>query len=211
MLRFTLLVVVLVGVFFTGAALAQDAAKKTNELVAALDKTKYKKKTKRIAPTTPSAEASATPPRAGGEPKTISIEVYVDIKNTAAVRANATDYSGVYKTDGHKLDLNVAKDGRAEGSGYDSINSDGPAVKFTLRDARIDGALLTGLRVYENGETRKLEAAFVNRTVSHGKNANDIESHETSFGLGFIESGPTVAGSTDRIGEWTNRVFLEKK
>ena len=189
MLRFTLLVVIVVGVFFTGTLFAQDAAKKTNELVAALDKTKYKKK----------------------EKKNISIEVYVDIKNTAAVKTNPAEYSGVYKTDGYKLDLNVAKDGKVEGSGYDSINSDGPSVKFTLRDARVDGALLTGVRVYESGETRKLEAAFVNRTVSTGKNANEIESHETSFGLGFIESGPAVAGSTDRVGAWTNRVFLEKK
>ncbi len=189
MLRFTLLVVVVVGVFFAGTALAQDVAQKTHDLVAALDKTKYKKK----------------------EKKNISIEIYIDIKNSAAVKADRADYSGVYETDGYKLDLKVAKDGKADGSGYDSINSDGPAKKFTLRDARVDGALLTGVRVYENGETRKLEAAFVNRTVSTGKNANEIESHETSFGLGFVETGPAVAGSTDRVGEWTNRVFLERK
>jgi hypothetical protein len=74
-------------------------------------------------------------------------------------------------------------------------------AKFALRDARISGALLTGSKVYENGSTVPFEALFTNRTVSQGKNANEITSRETLFGLGFIQSE----------GQWTNRVFLEGK
>jgi len=48
--------------------------------------------------------------------------------------------------------------------------------------------------------TESLEAVFVNRTVVVGKNANEIKSRHTSFGLGFIQ--------TNR--DSSSRVFLEK-
>lgn len=70
-----------------------------------------------------------------------------------------------------------------------------------LKDAPIKGALLTATKVFENGETVKFEAVFNNRTVSRGKNPNSIESRETKFGLGFIQSHS----------EWITRVFLELK
>jgi hypothetical protein len=70
---------------------------------------------------------------------------------------------------------------------------------FTLRDARIDGALLTATKVFADGGTKRLEAVFSNRTVAGGKNPNRIESRETSYGLGFIDS----------LGDSTNRVFLK--
>jgi len=48
---------------------------------------------------------------------------------------------------------------------------------------------LAGTKFYENGEQRKFEAVFVNRTVASGKNANEIASRDTKFGIGFIETG----------------------
>src|SRR5688572_7897298 len=101
MFRITFLIAVVFSILFTSGVYAQDAGQRTRELVASLDKTKHKKKIKRIAPTTPSAAAAATPPLAGGELKQdITVEVYVDIKNEAAVRADASEYSGTYEADG---------------------------------------------------------------------------------------------------------------
>lgn len=183
---------ILIGILFAivslvaaDGALAQDSnTSKTQELTASLDKTKYKKK----------------------EKKDFVIEIYVDIKNEAIVKAVA-DYAGVYESGGedYRVELNVSG-GKIEGSGYDfnfeNENSGKPGrQKFTLRDVRIEGALLTATRVYENGETRKLEAVFVNRTAVQGKNPNEIESRVTSFGLGFI----------DENSMFTNKVFCEKK
>jgi hypothetical protein len=71
-----------------------------------------------------------------------------------------------------------------------------------LKDARIEGALLTATRVYADGTTKSLEAVFVNRTIVQGANPNKIESRETKFGLGFVE----IFNMNSQ-----NRVFCEYK
>ena len=58
---------------------------------------------------------------------------------------------------------------------------------------KVESALLTGLKVYENGETRKFEAAFVNRIATSGKNANEIDSSKKMSGVGYLEGGSVVA------------------
>lgn len=174
-----LLVLFVLCLLATNAVHAQDAQTKTSELTAALGKTKYKKK----------------------EKKNISIEIYIDIKSEAVVKSDAREYSGVYEAESdYRLELRVSGGGKIEGNGYDSF-SNSKRQNFTLKDARIEGALLTATKVYENGETLKFEAVFNNRTVQTGKNPNQIENRETKYGLGFIQSN----------GDWTNRVFLELK
>ncbi len=158
---------------------AQNAQGRTDALVAALAKTKYKKKEKR----------------------NISIEIYIDIKSEPVVKSNPSEYSGVYQADGYRLDLRVNADGSATGSGYDRIGDSSSKHNFTLRDARVEGALLTATKVYESGETQAFEAVFNNRTVVQGKNPNQIETRETFYGLGFIQN----------FAEWNNRVFLDLK
>jgi hypothetical protein len=160
---------------------AQDVSQKALALAKGLDKNKHKKKDKRY----------------------VSIEIYIDIKNEPALKS-PSEYSGLYgdENHGYKLDLKVGANGGAVGSGYDTISFENSSskMKFNLKDAHVSEAVLTGTKVYENGMTESLEAVFVNRTVATGKNANEIESRDSSFGLGFIQ--------TNR--EWTNRVFLEK-
>jgi len=159
---------------------AQSSQAKTDALVAALAKTKYKKK----------------------EKKNISIEIYIDIKSEAVVKNDVREYSGVYEADSdYRLELSVSADGKVDGRGYDRRSNDSSKQNFTLKDARIEGALLTATKVYENGATENFEAVFNNRTVVTGKNPNQIESRETKYGLGFIQNN----------GDWTNRVFLELK
>src|SRR5439155_11030123 len=156
-------------VFFTGlraVVYAQDAGQRTHDMLAALDKTKYKKK----------------------EKKGFSVEVYVDVKNEPVLKRNPSEYWGTYKDDdgGYQMTLRVAADGSVQGSGFGSYNAESSdKAKFTLKDARVEGALLSGIKVYENGETKKFEAIFTNRTVSSGANAASITSRDTTYGLGF--------------------------
>jgi hypothetical protein len=160
---------------------AQDSGQTTRELVAALDKTKYKKK----------------------EKPNVSIETYVEIKNEAAVR-DPVDYGGKYESEdgGYSLSLHVERGGMVTGSGFDAIDGEtNRHGSFVLKDATINGALLAGTKFYENGEQRKFEAVFVNRTVASGRNANEIASRDTRFGIGFIETG---TGSEVRV-------FLERR
>jgi hypothetical protein len=180
MLRISLLIALIFFIGLSAEVYAQDA--RTQELVSALDKTKYKKK----------------------EKKNISIEFYIDIKNEAVLRA-PSDYAGSYEAEdgGYSLSLQVDASGAARGNGYDNLRDH--RANFTLKNASISGALLTGTKVYENGEQRPFEAAFVNRTVRTGKNPQSIESEDTKFGLGFIESNSSSDGS------WTSRVFLIRK
>ena len=189
MLRFSLVVALAFFVFVPGDVYGQDASQKTRELVAALDKTKYKKK----------------------EKGNVTVEVYVDIKNEPAVR-DANSYAGNYQSEdgSYQLTLNVEGSGAASGNGYDMVNDNNRRHAFTLKDARIEGALLTGTKVYDNGETQGFEAVFVNRTVAAGKNVNEIASRDTKFGLGFIRNG-SWTDDKSRTMNWTSRVFLERR
>jgi hypothetical protein len=191
MLRISIILAIVLTIGCACGVHAQDAGVRARELAASLDKTKYKKKEKRD----------------------VTIEFYIDIKNEVAARSDAAAYSGVYLSDGYKLDLHVSPDGKAAATGYDSpMGGNGKVVNFELRDGRIDSGVLTGVKVYDNGETRKFEGVFVNRTESTGKNKDNIDTQKTAFGLGFVEGGPVIAGVTGRDSqEWTNRVFLERK
>ena len=183
MLKFLLLAVIIVSLGVSYEVMCQDSTQKTQELIAALDKTKYKKK----------------------EKKNISIEFYMDIRNEPVVKANPAEYSGSYRGEdaSYQMDIQVPQSGSVTGSGRDMVDFDnGIARSFTLRDGHIQGALLTATKVYDNGQAEKFEAVFTNRTVSSGKNADTIENRDTTFGLGFIQTHGA---------NWTNRVFLERK
>lgn len=178
---FIFIIALILSIIFNSSVFAQNAEQKTQDLIAALGKTKYKKK----------------------EKQNVSIEIYINIKNEAVVKNSVQDYSGVYESSeaGYRIELRVAADSTVEGSGYDGAFDSSRKQNFTLQNARIEGALLTATKVFADGETKKLEAVFNNRTVSTGKNPNEISNRETHYGLGFIDSWGTI----------TNRVFLEFK
>jgi hypothetical protein len=159
-------------------AQTSGAQQRTQEIAASLDKTKYKHKAK----------------------KNFEFERYIDVKNEAVVKS-ASEYAGVYESpdSNYRIELR-ASGGKIEGGGYDFDFQNSARINFTLKDARIEGALLTATKVYAGGNTEKLEAVFVNRTVTEGANPNKIESRETKFGLGFVD----VYNETS-----TNRVFCE--
>ena len=194
MSRFALLAVALVFVAAACGVHAQDGSARVrdgvsgsdgdraSELAAALDKTKYKKKEKH------------------GN----TYEFYLDIRNKPRLPASGpSEFSGKYVCDSgeSKLDLKVSADGTAAGSGWDTDMNDNKTLAFTLRDARVDGSLLRATKVFDDGKTETLEAVFVDRTTSTGKNAQTIEEAKIEFGLGYVMSGK----------DWTNRVFMHRK
>lgn len=176
-----LIVFIICGFVSAGNTFAQtsDASQRAREVAASLDKTKYKHKVK----------------------KNFELEIYIDVKNEAVVK-NASEYLGTYESPeaSHRLVLRSVG-GKIAGDGYETDFQSSARVNFTLKDARIEGALLTATKYYENGNSERFEAVFVNRTVTQGANPNKIQSRETKFGLGFVEN----------FGEdLQNRVFCEK-
>ena len=75
------------------------------------------------------------------------------------------------------------------------------AEKHTV-DGRVDGALFTAMKVYENGSTQAIEGVFMNRTAYHSP--TDTKG-DTSFGLG-VDGNMVVMGS---IG--VNRFFFTRR
>ena len=177
MSKFTAVLILFAFCFvLAGTVNAQNSQAKTDALVAALAKTKYKKK----------------------EKKNVSVESYTETKYEPVVKTNPREYAGVYEADwGHRLELRVSENGAIEGNGHDTDGfNDSKKRNFTLKDARIEGALLTAIKVYDDGANEQFEAVFSNRTIVQGKNPNEIETRETKYGLGFIKP---YAASTVRI------------
>ncbi|HLM61050.1 MAG TPA: hypothetical protein VK308_09615 [Pyrinomonadaceae bacterium] len=180
---FIIIIALILSLFFHSSIFAQNAEQKTQDLIAALAKTKYKKK----------------------EKKNFSFESYIDVKSEAVIKNNIQDYAGVYQSPeaNCQLNLRVSADGKVDGIGHDYDFDSSRKQNFTLRDARIEGALLTATKVFADGSTKKLEAVFNNRTITEGKNPNEINSRQTKYGLGFVESVKFGDGIA------TSRFFLE--
>lgn len=162
-----------------GGALAFDAQQRARELAAAFSKTKHKVK----------------------ERHGIRKELFREIRSEPVVKTDAGDYSGTYEADhGLPLRLQVGSDGRVEGNGAEP-GANGER-RFTLRDARVAGALLRGTKVYDDGTTGSIEGVFINRTERH----SPTDSGTTTFGLGVLYD-PPIAGAGYSIG----RLFYQAK
>ena len=158
---------------------AQDAGARARELASYFDKDKHKVKEKRG----------------------VRLEVFLKMRGEPMPRANPTDYSGTYESEPDcPLSLRVSADGSAEGFGFEPASA-GPR-KFTLRGARVSGALLTGTKVYEDGSTERFEGVFLNLTVWH----EPADTGETLFGLGVVFDPP----KTD-MGFEMNKLFYARR
>jgi hypothetical protein len=119
---------------------------------------------------------------------------YLKIESQPVVKANPEDYSGTYEVSdlGFALRLHVDHSGKVEGTGYEPIMD--PAVRrmFTLRDGKIDGALITATKVYANGKSERLEGVFIDRTTFE----SPTDKGSTRFGLGVIGKPVEVSGLT---------------
>lgn len=158
----------------------QDAGQRAREIAATFDKIKHKIK----------------------ERHGVRKEKFIEIRSEPAVRADAREYAGTYEADAeYPLSIRVGANNRVEGEGFEPAPAQ-TRRKFTLRDARIEGALLTGTKVYTDGATETLEAVFINRT----ERRSPTESGTTAFGLG-IRFDPPKAGD----GFVLSRLFYQRK
>jgi hypothetical protein len=122
------------------------------------------------------------------EKRGVRVEKFKEVRSEPAMRQNAADYSGEYEADfQYPLSIRVAPGGLVEASGYEPAPHG--ARRFTLRDARLAGALLTATKVYDDGSTEKFEAVFINRTERNSPS----DAGFTEFGLGVVFETPKPA------------------
>ena len=139
------------------------------------------------------------------EKRGVRFEKYKEVRSTAAIKANTRDYAGLYEAEGMglSLDLKVDGSGNVSANGYEHVDMDVPVWRgFTVRNARIQGALLTGTKVYANGTTEPFEGAFIYRTSFESPTDRGV----TTFGLGVIGSSRPVVNGVS-----IERVFYERK
>lgn len=143
-----------------------DASQRAREIAALFNKSKHKVKEKRG----------------------IRIEINVDVTSEPVVKRDARDYAGTYEAfSDYPFKLEVAASGQITASGAEP---DARGTRsFTLRDAKIEGALLTGTKVYADGGQEKFEGVFLNRTVR----SNTTDNGDTTFGLGVVFDPPKAS------------------
>jgi hypothetical protein len=102
-----------------------------------------------------------------------SLRKYHEVVADAWVAQNS-EYAGRYVSDGPELELRVARDGSASGSGVD-------VAPFTIR-ASVSNGILTGTRVYRSGRSEPFEAVFMIRS----DRADPNDAFRVSRGIGYI-------------------------
>jgi hypothetical protein len=173
------------GLSDAGSALAQGSSvqSRTQAIVASFNKSKHAVK----------------------EKYGVRVEKYKEIRSEPVIKANLRDYTGSYEAQGMglSLDLRVDANGNVAATGYEQVNMDAAVWRgFTLRDARIEGALLTATKAYANGGTEPFEGVFINRTSFDSPKDKGV----TTFGLGVIGTSRQIVG-----GVYVDRFFYERK
>jgi hypothetical protein len=126
-----------------------------------------------------------------GVKRGITREKYKDVRTEPVVASNVSEYAGRYEADlGWWIEIQVGAGGHIRGMGADAGQ---PCATFELNNARIDGALLTAMKVCRNGTVERLEAVFMNRT----DRVSSTDPGTTMFGLGVVLAPPReVTGNT---------------
>jgi len=156
-----------------------DAQKKADEIVASLNKKKEKVK----------------------EKYGVRKEKYKEVRCEPVVKADPSEYSGAYEASdlglGYSLTIRVGNDGRVDGFGYEPAETGvKEARQFVLRNARVEGGLLTAEKVYADGAVEKFEGVFIKRTVLNSPTEEGV----SSFGLGVVGRQIVIGGLTlDKI------------
>lgn len=129
------------------------------------------------------------------EKRGVRKEKYLDVRSAPSVRTNPATYSGSYEVPdfGFSLQLTVSQNGSVQGSGREPVDLDAGVMRtFTLRDGRVDGALLTADKVYSNGTRENFEGVFIDRTTR----TSPTDAGTTEFGLGVMGRAVQMSGLT---------------
>ena len=131
-------------------------------------------------------------------------ERFVEVHGEADPRADVREYAGTYeeRTLGETIELRVGGDGRVEAFGTEAV--EGKARRFTLRDVRIDGALLFATKVYEDGAAAPFDGLFMKLERAEGISPQEIQRRSTAVGFGVVEQRQFSGGTLDRL-------FYERK
>lgn len=142
--------------------------------------------------------------RAVREKYGVRVEKYKEVRSEPVIKENARDYSGFYEVPdmGFSLEVRVDANGNVTGNGSEPVDVDaGVMRRFSLRDARIQGALLTASKVYASGGTAPFEGAFISRTSFDSPTDRGV----TTFGMGVIGAAVRFGGVT------VDRLFYQRK
>ncbi len=134
----------------------------------------------------------------------VRVEKYKEVRSETVLKADPRDYSGSYEAPdlGSSLEIRVDANGSVVGTGYERLDDDASVFrKVTLRNAKIEGALLTGTKVYENGRTEPIEGVFIKKTSFESPTDKGV----TTFGLGVVGPERIVDGNT------VDKVFYQRK
>lgn len=115
----------------------------------------------------------------------VRTEKYKDVQSEAVVRKNVRDYAGVYEFGdlSYVINIQVASDGRLEMNAFENNQ------QLRFENVRIEGALLTASKIYQDGSTEKFEGVFLNRTERNSPSDAGV----TTFGLGVVPATPVNA------------------
>jgi hypothetical protein len=164
-----------------------DAQQRTEEIVSSLNKSRYQLKEKRG----------------------VRKEKYRSVQSKPVTKKNITDYSGQYEVPslGYNLEIRVADGGSIDAAGYEPKNGDAQqGHKFTFRNAKIEGALLTATKVYNDGSTEKFEGVFIEQTNIEGVSPQQIERRDTTFGLAVVDVQVKAASGVN-----LDRLFYQRR
>ncbi len=164
-----------------------EVQQRTREIVDSLSKTKYQFKSQRG----------------------ISKEKYKSVHSEPVILKNIADYSGQYEVPSadYNLEIKISSNGKVTATGNEPKDGDARQVrKFMLRNAKIDGALLTATKVYGDGSTERFEGVFINQTDIEGISPTQIERQSTTFGLGVVNVRVKTASGVN-----LDKLFYRKK
>jgi hypothetical protein len=115
----------------------------------------------------------------------VRTEKYKDVRSEPLVKSNIGDYAGAYEVAdfGALINIQVGSDGRVQASGYEKVPQ---SRTFNLENVRIDGALLTAYKVYQDGTREAFEGVFLKRTDRN----SPTDAGVTTFGLGVVLPTP---------------------
>jgi hypothetical protein len=145
-----------------------DAQQRTEEIVSSLNKTRYQ----------------------FAEKRGVRREKYKNVRSEPVIKKNIADYSGQYEVPslGYSLEIRVTNDGNVEATGYEPKDGDAQQPRrFIFKNAKIDGALLTATKVYDDGSTKTFEGVFIDQTNIEGVSPKQIERQSKTFGLGVAQ------------------------
>ena len=114
-------------------------------------------------------------------------EKYKQIHSEPVTRQSLADYAGNYKVLDLGYTLEIARDDAGVSvAGFDAPEDSHSLRRFRLENAHLEGALLTGTKVYDDGVRTPFEGLFINMTDTEGTSPTQVTHTATTFGLGVV-------------------------